>query len=137
MLHYKDNTVDYLDVTFKENFTNNKVVEYTVLGKEYIFTPEAFVSDYTAITNNVLSELQNVTFSSEATKKVLGAADDAALDNLYLDREFEEVKANIGEHLRKVLAMDKSINTTGDGVVEYVSEKSNITKKPSCWDLLT
>ena len=48
MLHYKDNTVDYLDVTFKENFTNNKVVEYTVLGKEYIFTPEAFVSDYTA-----------------------------------------------------------------------------------------
>ena len=129
MLHYKDNTVDYLDVTFKENFTNNKVVEYTVSGKEYIFTPEAFVSDYTAITNNVLSELQNVTFSSEATKKVLGAADDAALDNLYLDREFEEVKANIGEHLRKVLAMDKSINTTGDGVVEYVSEKIKHNKE--------
>ena len=129
MLHYKDNTVDYLDVTFKENFTNNKVVEYTVSGKEYIFTPEAFVSDYTVITNNVLSELQNVTFSSEATKKVLGAADDAALDNLYLDREFEEVKANIGEHLRKVLAMDKSINTTGDGVVEYVSEKIKHNKE--------
>ena len=129
MLHYKDNTVEYLNVTFKENFANSQVVEYNVADKGYIFTPEAFVSDYTAITNNVLSELQNVTFSSEATKKVLGAADDAALDNLYLDRKFEEVKANIGEHLRKVLAMDKSINTTGDGVVEYVSEKIKHNKE--------
>ena len=129
MLHYKDNTVEYLDLAFKENFANDQVVEYNVTGKEYIFTPEAFVSDYTAITNNVLSELQNVTFSSEATKKVLGAADDAALDNLYLDREFEEVKTNIAEHLRKVLAMDKSINTTGDGVVEYVSEKIKHNKE--------
>ena len=129
MLHYKDNTVEYLDVTFKENFTNSQVVEYNVADKGYIFTPEAFVSDYTAITNNVLSDLQNVKFSSEATKKVLGATDDAALDNLYLDREFEEVKTNIAEHLRKVLAMDKSINTTGDGVVEYVSEKIKNNKE--------
>ena len=129
MLHYKDNTVEYLDVTLKENFANSQVVEYTVADKGYIFTPEAFVSDYTAITNNVLSELQNVTFNSEATKKVLGAADNAALDNLYLDREFEEVKTNIAEHLRKVLAMDKSINTTGDGVVEYVSEKIKNNKE--------
>ena len=129
MLHYKDNTVEYLDVTFKENFTNSQVVEYNVADKGYIFTPEAFVSDYTAITNNVLSELQSVTFSSEATKKVLGAVDNAALDNLYLDREFEEVKTNIAEHLRKVLAMDKSINTTGDGVVEYVSEKIKNNKE--------
>ncbi|MTW30766.1 ZmpA/ZmpB/ZmpC family metallo-endopeptidase, partial [Streptococcus pneumoniae] len=116
-------------VTFKENFINSQVIEYNVTGKEYIFTPEAFVSDYTAITNNVLSDLQNVTLNSEATKKVLGAANDAALDNLYLDRQFEEVKANIAEHLRKVLAMDKSINTTGDGVVEYVSEKIKNNKE--------
>lgn len=129
MLHFKDNTVEYLDVTFKENFINSQVIEYNVTGKEYIFTPEAFVSDYTAITNNVLSDLQNVTLNSEATKKVLGAANDAALDNLYLDRKFEEVKANIAEHLRKVLAMDKSINTTGDGVVEYVSEKIKNNKE--------
>ncbi|HEW2769400.1 TPA: G5 domain-containing protein [Streptococcus pneumoniae] len=129
MLHFKDNTVEYLDVIFKENFINSQVIEYNVTGKEYIFTPEAFVSDYTAITNNVLSDLQNVTLNSEATKKVLGAANDAALDNLYLDRKFEEVKANIAEHLRKVLAMDKSINITGDGVVEYVSEKIKNNKE--------
>ena len=129
MLHFKDNTVDYLDVTFKENFKNNQVVEYNVAGKEYIYTPEAFISDYTAIANNVLNELQSVTFTSDETKKVLGITDNAALDNLYLDREFDKVKTNIAEHLRKVLAMDKSINTTGAGVVEYVSEKIKKNKE--------
>ena len=129
MLHFKDNTVDYLDVTFKENFKNNQVVEYSVTGKEYIYTPEAFISDYTAIANNVLNELQSVTLTSDETKKVLGITDNAASDNLYLDREFDKVKTNIAEHLRKVLAMDKSINTTGAGVVEYVSEKIKKNKE--------
>ena len=129
MLHFKDNTVDYLDVTFKENFKNNQVVEYNVAGKEYIYTPEAFISDYTAIANNVLNELQSVTLTSDETKKVLGITDNAALDNLYLDKEFDKVKTNIAEHLRKVLAMDKSINTTGAGVVEYVSEKIKKNKE--------
>ena len=129
MLHFKDNTVDYLDVTFKENFKNNQVVEYNVAGKEYIYTPEAFISDYTAIANNVLNELQSVTLTSDETKKVLGITDNAASDNLYLDREFDKVKTNIAEHLRKVLAMDKSINTAGAGVVEYVSEKIKKNKE--------
>ena len=129
MLYFKDNTVDYLDVTFKENFKNNQVVEYNVAGKEYIYTPEAFISDYTAIANNVLNELQSVTLTSDETKKVLGITDNAALDNLYLDKEFDKVKTNIAEHLRKVLAMDKSINTSGAGVVEYVSEKIKKNKE--------
>ena len=129
MLHYKDNTVAYLDVTFKGSFENNQVLEYNVAGKEYIFTPEAFVSDYTKIINNVLPDLQGVTYNSEAMKQVLGVTDDAAIDNLYLDREFEQVKANISEHLRKILAMDKSVNTMGNGVVEYVSEKIKNNKE--------
>ena len=129
MLHYKDNTVAYLDVTFKGSFENNQVLEYNVAGKEYIYTPEAFVSDYTKIINNVLPDLQGVAYNSEAMKQVLGVTDNAAIDNLYLDREFEQVKANVSEHLRKILAMDKSVNTMGNGVVEYVSEKIKNNKE--------
>ena len=129
MLHYKDNTVAYLDVTFKGSFENNQVLEYNVAGKEYIFTPEVFVSDYTKIINNVLPDLQGVTYNSEAMKQVLGVTDNEAIDNLYLDKEFEKVKANIAEHLRKILAMDKSVNTMGNGVVEYVSEKIKNNKE--------
>ena len=129
MLHYKDNTVAYLDVTFKGSFENNQVLEYNVAGKEYIFTPEVFVSDYTKIINNVLPDLQGVTYNSEAMKQVLGVTDNEAIDNLYLDKESEKVKANIAEHLRKILAMDKSVNTMGNGVVEYVSEKIKNNKE--------
>ena len=129
MLHYKDHTISYLDVTFKGTFENNQVLEYNVTGKEYIFTPETFVSDYTKIANKVLGDLRGVVYNSESMKKVLGVTDNEAIDNLYLDKEFEKVKGNIGEHLRKVLVMDKSINTVGEGVVEYISEKIRKNKE--------
>ena len=69
MLHYKDHTISYLDVTFKGTFENNQVLEYNVTGKEYIFTPETFVSDYTKIANKVLGDLRGVVYNSESMKK--------------------------------------------------------------------
>ena len=129
MLHFADNTISYLDVTYKEDFKNTQIAEYSVAGKPFIFTPEAFLSDYTKVTNQVLADLQGVEYDSEAMRKVLGIEADASLDPLYLDKEFEKVKANIGEHLRKVLAMDKSINTMGDSIATYISEKIKNNKE--------
>ena len=129
MLHFADNTISYLDVTYKEDFKNTQIAEYSVAGKPFIFTPEAFLSDYAKVTNQVLADLQGVEYDSEAMRKVLGIEADASLDPLYLDKEFEKVKANIGEHLRKVLAMDKSINTMGDSVATYISEKIKNNKE--------
>ena len=129
MLHFADNTISYLDVNYKENFKNTQIAEYSVAGKPFIFTPEAFLSDYTKVTNQVLADLQGVEYDSAAMRKVLDIEADASLDPLYLDKEFEKVKANIGEHLRKVLAMDKSINTMGDSVATYISEKIKNNKE--------
>ena len=129
MLHFADNTISYLDVTYKENFKNTQIAEYSVAGKNFIFTPEAFLSDYTKVTNQVLADLQGVEYDSAAMRRVLGIEADASLDSLYLDKEFEKVKSNIGEHLRKVLAMDKSINTMGDSVATYISEKIKNNKE--------
>ncbi len=129
MLHFADNTISYLDVTYKDDFKNTQIAEYSVAGKNFIFTPEAFLSDYTKVTNQVLADLQGVEYDSAAMRKVLDIEADASLDPLYLDKEFEKVKANIGEHLRKVLAMDKSINTMGDSVATYISEKIKNNKE--------
>ena len=129
MLHFADNTISYLDVTYKDDFKNTQVAEYSVAGKPFIFTPEAFLSDYTKVTNQVLADLQGVEYDSAAMRKVLGIEADASLDPLYFDKEFEKVKANIGEYLRKVLAMDKSINTIGDSVATYISEKIKNNKE--------
>ena len=81
------------------------------------------------MTNQVLADLQGVEYDSAAMRRVLGIEADASLDSLYLDKEFEKVKSNIGEHLRKVLAMDKSINTMGDSVATYISEKIKNNKE--------
>ena len=129
MLHFADNTISYLDVTYKDDFKNTQIAEYSVAGKNFIFTPEAFLSDYTKVTNQVLADLQGVEYDSAAMRRVLGIEADAPLDPLYLDKEFEKVKANIGEHLRKVLTMDKSINTMGDSVATYISEKIKNNKE--------
>ena len=129
MLHFADNTISYLDVTYKEDFKNTQIAEYSVAGKPFIFTPEAFLSDYTKVNNQVLADLQGVEYDSAAMRKVLGIEADESLDPLYLDKEFEKVKSNIGEHLRKVLAMDKSINTIGDSVATYISEKIKNNKE--------
>ena len=129
MLHFADNTISYLDVTYKEDFKNTQIAEYSVAGKNFIFTPEAFLSDYTKVTDQVLADLQGVEYDSAAMRRVLGIEADASLDPLYLDKEFEKVKANIGEYLRKVLAMDKSINTMGDSVATYISEKIKNNKE--------
>ena len=129
MLHFADNTISYLDVTYKDDFKNTQIAEYSVAGKNFIFTPEAFLSDYTKVTNQVLADLQGVEYDSATMRKVLGIEADALLDPLYLDKEFEKVKANIGEHLRKVLTMDKSINTMGDSVATYISEKIKNNKE--------
>ena len=129
MLHFADNTISYLDVTYKDDFKNTQIAEYSVAGKNFIFTPEAFLSDYTKVTNQVLADLQGVEYDSAAMRRVLGIEADASLDSLYLDKEFEKVKANIGEHLRKVLAMDKSINTMGDSVATYISKKIKNNKE--------
>ena len=129
MLHFADNTISYLDVTYKDDFKNTQIAEYSVAGKNFIFTPEAFLSDYTKVTNQVLADLQGVEYDSAAMRRVLGIEADASLDSLYLDKEFEKVKSNIGEHLRKVLAMDKSINTMGDSVATYISEKIKNNKE--------
>ena len=129
MLHFADNTISYLDVTYKEDFKNTQIAEYSVAGKNFIFTPEAFLSDYTKVIDQVLADLQGVEYDSAAMRRVLGIEADALLDPLYLDKEFEKVKENIGEHLRKVLAMDKSINTMGDSVATYISEKIENNKE--------
>ena len=129
MLHFADNTISYLDVTYKEDFKNTQIAEYSVASKNFIFTPEVFLSDYTKVTDQVLADLQGVEYDSVAMRRVLGIEADTSLDPLYLDKEFEKVKANIGEHLRKVLAMDKSINTMGDSVAAYISEKIKNNKE--------
>ena len=129
MLHFEDNTVDYLDLTYKGDFKYKAIAEYNVNGLDLLYTPEAFLSDYSRVLNQVLPELNKVVLDSPAMRTVLGVNADTSLDDLYLDTAFDQVKNKLSEELRKVLAMDKSINTEGNVVADYVAQKITANKE--------
>ena len=129
MLHFEDKTVDYLNLTYKGDFKHQAIAEYAVNGLDLLYTPETFLSDYSRILNQVLPELNKVVLDSSTMRTVLGVNTDASLDELYLDTAFEQVKTKLEEELRKVLAMDKSINTEGDVVADYVAQKITANKE--------
>ena len=129
MLHFEDKTVDYLNLTYKGDFKHQAIAEYAVNGLDLLYTPEAFLSDYSRVLNQVLPELNKVVLDSPAMRTVLGVNADASLDELYLDTAFEQIKTKLAEELRKVLAMDKSINTEGDVVADYVAQKIRTNKE--------
>ena len=123
MLHYMDNTIDYLEISYQGDFVNQGIAEYRMKGLDLLYTPEAFVSDYTSILNQVLPELNKVALDSPAMRTALGVAADTSLDELYLDTAFTQVKSKLSGELRKVLAMDKAINTEGEVVKDYLVKK--------------
>ncbi|WP_061423392.1 SIALI-17 repeat-containing surface protein [Streptococcus cristatus] len=129
MLHFEDKTVDYLNLTYKGDFKHQSIAEYAVNGLDLLYTPETFLSDYSRILNQVLPELNKVVLDSPNMRTVLGVNADASLDELYMDTAFEQVKTKLAEELRKVLAMDKSINTEGDVVADYVAQKIRANKE--------
>nr|MBU6827225.1 G5 domain-containing protein [Streptococcus oralis] len=123
MLHYADKTIAYLDLTYKGDFANGQIAEYSIADKNLLYTPEAFLSDYQTIKESVLDELKAVTYDSAAVRKVLGIGETASLDDLYLEKAFEQIKAELGQELLKVLSVDKSINTLGPAVADAISQK--------------
>ena len=123
MLHYMDNTIDYLEISYQGDFVNQGIAEYSIKGLDLLYTPEAFVSDYTSVLNQVLPELNKVVLDSPAMRTALGVAADTSLDELYLDTAFTQVKSKLSGELRKVLAMDKAINTEGEVVKDYLVKK--------------
>ena len=129
MLHYEDNTIQYLEVTYKGDFKNKAIAEYTIKDLNLLYTPEAFLSDYSKILTKVLPELNKVVLDSVAVRTVLGINAETSLDDLYLDKAFDQVKANLSVELRKVLAMDKSINTEGTVVADYIAKKITDNKE--------
>ena len=129
MLHYEDNTIQYLEITYKGDFKNKVIAEYTIKDLNLLYTPEAFLSDYSKILTKVLPELNKVVLDSAAVRTVLGINAETSLDDLYLDKAFNQVRANLSGELRKVLAMDKSINTEGTVVADYIAKKITDNKE--------
>lgn len=128
MLHYADGTVDYKAVSYKEDFKNNHVVEYTISGTDLIYTPESFLNDRSSLVNDLVSNLSTVTLDTEAMKKVIGYpttldanTQTGTIKDFYFADSYEKVMANLESNVRKLLVA--SLNGQSQASETYIKEK--------------
>ncbi|NQP64796.1 YSIRK-type signal peptide-containing protein [Streptococcus suis] len=128
MLHYADGTVDYKAVSYKEDFKNNHVVEYTISGTDLIYTPESFLNDRSALVNDLVSSLSTVVLDSDAMKAIIKYPTTLNADtqtgtakDFYFGDSYDQVMANLESNVRKILVA--SLNGQGQASETYIKEK--------------
>lgn len=70
LLHYKDHSSEKFDLRYQDDFAN--LAEYSIGDSGLLYTPNQFLYDQDSIINQVLPELQQVAYDSEAIRKTLG-----------------------------------------------------------------
>uniref|UniRef100_UPI0026EEC2DB ZmpA/ZmpB/ZmpC family metallo-endopeptidase n=1 Tax=Streptococcus danieliae TaxID=747656 RepID=UPI0026EEC2DB len=126
MLHYEDNTVAYVPLTFKGDFRNQRVAEYDLAGTSLIYTPESFLDSYQSVIDAVAPTLAAIQFDSAEVRQALGIAEgdqSKNLNDLYLEKAFNDLKANLPQELKKLLAADKAINATDGAVSDKLAKQ--------------
>ncbi|HFI0160741.1 TPA: ZmpA/ZmpB/ZmpC family metallo-endopeptidase [Streptococcus suis] len=125
LIHYEDGTSEVLPLVFKGEYGNTKVVEYR-LGDQLLYTPEQLLSLETSLIDDLVQEFSRVELYSEKMAEVLHiktADKHAKLKDLYLDESFAEVKANLEEHIKGLLANRLVVDTTSKAVRDVIKKE--------------
>ncbi|NQF81647.1 YSIRK-type signal peptide-containing protein [Streptococcus suis] len=125
LIHYEDGTSEVLPLVFKGEYGNTKVVEYR-LGDQLLYTPEQLLSLETSLIDDLVQEFSRVELYSEKMAEVLHiqtADKQAKLKDLYLDESFAEVKANLEEHIKGLLANRLVVDTTSKAVRDVIKKE--------------
>lgn len=81
LLHYKDHSSEKFDLRYQDDFAN--LAEYSIGDSGLLYTPNQFLYDQDSIINQVLPELQQVAYDSEAIRKTLGISPEVKQTELY------------------------------------------------------
>ena len=127
LLHYKDGTSEKVNVTYHSDFAN--LAEYNIESTGLVYTPNAFLKDYTSIIDRVKSDLTAVQYNPTALKNLLGISDNIQLTELYLGEQFVKTKENLTETLKKLLSADAAITGNNDIIDNYVVNKIKRNKE--------
>ncbi|HFI0426973.1 TPA: ZmpA/ZmpB/ZmpC family metallo-endopeptidase [Streptococcus suis] len=125
LIHYEDGTSEVLPLVFKGEYGNTKVVEYR-LGEQLLYTPEQLLSLETSLIDDLVQEFSQVELYSEKMAEVLHiqtADKHAKLKDLYLDESFAEVKVNLEEHIKGLLANRLVVDTTSKAVRDVIKKE--------------
>lgn len=113
LLHYKDHSSEKFDLRYQDDFAN--LAEYSIGDSGLLYTPNQFLYDQDSIINQVLPELQQVAYDSEAIRKTLGISPEVKQTELYMEDQFTKTKQDLANSLKKLLSADAGL--AGDNPV--------------------
>ncbi|HEL1703179.1 TPA: YSIRK-type signal peptide-containing protein [Streptococcus suis] len=125
LIHYEDGTSEVLPLVFKGEYGNTKVVEYR-LGEQLLYTPEQLLSLETSLIDELVTAFSQVDLYSQEMADILHIQTtdkNAKLKDLYLDESFAEVKANLEEHIKGLLANRQVVDTTSKAVRDVIKKE--------------
>ncbi|HFI2446532.1 TPA: ZmpA/ZmpB/ZmpC family metallo-endopeptidase [Streptococcus suis] len=125
LIHFEDGTSEILPLVFKGEYGNTKVVEYR-LGDQLLYTPEQLLSLESSLIDELVAAFSQVELYSEKMADILHiqtSDKQAKLKDLYLDESFAEVKANLEDHIKGLLANRQVVDTTSNAVRDVIKKE--------------
>lgn len=127
LLHYKDHSSEKLDLQYQADFA--KLAEYSLGDTGLLYTPNQFLYDQSSIIKQVLPDLQNVDYHSEAIRKTLGISPNVKQTELYLEDQFAKTKQQLEDSLKKLLSADAGLASVNPVTEGYLVDKINRNKE--------
>ena len=127
LLHYKDGTSEKVDLTYNSDFAN--LAKYTIGTTGLVYTPNAFLKDYSSIIDRVKNDLNTVQYNPTALRNLLGISDNVKLTELYLDEQFAKTKEHLIETLKKLLSADAAVTGNNSAIDNYMVDKIKRNKE--------
>ena len=127
LLHYKDGTSEKVSLTYHRDFAN--LAEYTIGSTGLVYTPNAFLKNYTSIIDRVKNDLTAVQYDPTTLKNLLGISDNVKLTELYLDEQFTKTKEHLTETLKKLLSADAAVSGNNSAIDNYIVDKIKLNKE--------
>ena len=127
LLHYKDGTSEKVSLTYHSDFAN--LAEYNIGTTGLVYTPNAFLKNYTPIIDRVKNDLNTVQYNPTALKNLLGISDNVKLTELYLDEQFTKTRDHLTETLKKLLSADAAVTGNNSSIDNYIVDKIKRNKE--------
>ena len=127
LLHYNDHSSEKLDLKYQDDFAN--LAEYNIADTGLLYTPNQFLYNQTSIINQILPELQQVAYNSEAVRKTLGISSEVKKTELYLEDQFAKTKNHLEESLKKLLSADAALAGDNQVTTGYIVDKIKRNKE--------
>ena len=127
LLHYKDGTSEKVSLTYHSDFAN--LAEYNIENTGLVYTPNAFLKDYSSIIDRVKNDLNTVQYNPSALKNLLGISDNVKLTELYLDEQFAKTREHLTETLKKLLSADAAVTGNNSAIDNYMVDKIKRNKE--------